>query len=87
MTVAYIGSTSHGTRDDAHVAHHNALADGVNTNETALAALNGGDGLISVIHAPPTTFVKPLMFDDTGSTGGLYAWSGSAYVKVGLATT
>ncbi len=37
--------------------------------------------------AAPTTFVTPLVFDHTATTGGLYAWTGSAYLKVGLATT
>ena len=42
---------------------------------------------VTVVHAAPTTYVSPLMFDDTATTGGLYAWTGSAYQKVGLATT
>lgn len=42
---------------------------------------------VTVVAAPPTTYVSPLMFDSTASTGGLYAWTGSAYQKVGLATT
>jgi hypothetical protein len=42
---------------------------------------------VTVVHAAPTTFVAPFMFDDTAGTGGLYAWTGSAYVRVGLATT
>jgi hypothetical protein len=50
-------------------------------------ASNAGVAYVTVIHAPPTVFVTALMFDDTASTGGLYAWTGSAYTKVGLATT
>lgn len=49
--------------------------------------IGAGTVWVTVIHAPPTTYVSPLMFDDTGTTGGLYAWTGSAYTKVGLATT
>lgn len=48
---------------------------------------NSGVSTVTVIHAAPTTYVTALMFDDTASTGGLYAWTGSAYTKVGLATT
>lgn len=36
---------------------------------------------------PGGTFTTPLYQDTTASTGGLYAWNGSAYVKVALATT
>jgi hypothetical protein len=42
---------------------------------------------LTVVHAAPTTWANYFMFDDTASTGGLYAWSGSAYVKIGLATS
>ncbi len=31
---------------------------------------------------PGASFVTPLVEDDTAVTGGLYAWNGSAYVKV-----
>jgi len=50
-------------------------------------AANSATAYVTVVHAAPTTFVTALMFDDTASTGGLYAWTGSAYTKVGLATT
>lgn len=33
--------------------------------------------------ANPTTYVTPLVLNHTAVTGGLYAWSGAAYVKVG----
>jgi hypothetical protein len=36
---------------------------------------------------PGATFTTLLYQDTTASTGGLYAWTGSAYVKVALATT
>ena len=36
---------------------------------------------------PSTTFIAPLVFNSTASTGGLYAWDGSAYQQVGLATS
>jgi hypothetical protein len=41
----------------------------------------------SAAPSPLTTFVTPLVFDDTATTGGLYAWTGTTYSKVGLATT
>lgn len=31
----------------------------------------------------PGAFASPLVYDDTAVTGGLYAWSGAAYSKVG----
>ena len=37
--------------------------------------------------APAGPFQTPLVFDSTASTGGLYAWDGSAYQQVGLATS
>lgn len=37
--------------------------------------------------APAGPFQTPLVFDSTATTGGLYAWDGSAYQKVGLATS
>lgn len=48
---------------------------------------NAATAYVTVIHTAPTDFVTSLMFDDTASTGGLYAWDGSAYVQVGLATS
>jgi hypothetical protein len=42
---------------------------------------------VTVTTSAPTTYVSPLVFDSTGTTGGLYAWDGAAYQKVGLATT
>lgn len=35
--------------------------------------------------APGSSYVAPLWFDSTASTGGLYCWTGSAYSKIGLA--
>jgi hypothetical protein len=42
---------------------------------------------VTVVSDAPTTYVTPLVFDDTMTTGGLYAWDGTAYVLVGAATT
>lgn len=42
---------------------------------------------VTVVAAPPTVFVTPLVFDNTADTGGLYCWNGTAYVQVGLATS
>ncbi len=72
------------SKDDVIGAKINEVVDAV----TALQAVTlASTHWVTVVHAPPTTFVTPLMFDDTGTTGGLYAWTGSAYQKVGLATT
>jgi hypothetical protein len=50
--------------------------------------LQGGSAFVTdQASAPTTTFITPLVFDHTGSTGGLYAWTGAAYLKIGLATT
>lgn len=38
---------------------------------------------VTDVAAPPTVFVTPLVFDHTAVTGGLYAWTGSAYLQVG----
>ena len=43
--------------------------------------------IVTVVTAPPSAYVGPLVFDTTATTGGLYAWTGSAYEKVGLATS
>lgn len=62
--------------------------DGTLTFKSATAQpIGSGTVWVTVIHAAPTTFVTPLMFDDTATTGGLYAWDGTAYQKVGLATS
>jgi hypothetical protein len=42
---------------------------------------------VTVVGAPPSGFVTPFVFDNTASTGGLYAWDGAAYVQVGPATS
>lgn len=54
-----------------------------------VVAINADPGatFLTVGSAAPTTFVTFLVFDDTATSGGLYAWDGSAYRKVGLATT
>lgn len=86
MTIAYFRGTNT-SKVSPLEAHLNEIVDQVNTGATTDASLVGGAGMCGVIHAAPTTFVKPFMFDDTGTTGGLYVWTGAAYVKVGLATT
>jgi hypothetical protein len=60
--------------------------------DVQLAALSslvqGGQAFVTdQASAPTTTFITPLVFDHTASTGGLYAWTGAAYLKIGLATT
>lgn len=36
---------------------------------------------------PGSDYTTPLIFDDSPSTGGLYAWNGSAYAKIAPATS
>lgn len=45
--------------------------------------------LCSVVHATPVGggYVSQFMFNDSATTGGLYAWTGIDYTKVGLATS
>ena len=45
--------------------------------------------LLTVAAASPVGggFVSALVFDATATTGGLYAWNGTDYTKVGLATS
>jgi hypothetical protein len=47
--------------------------------------LPAGGAYVTSGSAAPTTFTTPLVLDDTPTTGGLYAWDGSAYVQVGPA--
>lgn len=42
---------------------------------------------VTVQSSAPTTYLTPLVLDDTMTTGGLYAWDGSAYQQVGAALT
>lgn len=45
---------------------------------------SGSVGPVVVVQTgAPTDYLAPLVYDDTAVTGGLYAWNGSAYVKVG----
>ena len=48
----------------------------------------GGGVPLTVVHASPVGggLVTPFVFDDTATTGGLYVWSGSDYVRIGPAT-
>ncbi len=67
-----------------------ALVTYLTAKEALIPAGNPATAYVTSVLAPPnplTTFVTPLVFDATGSTGGLYAWTGTTYVKVGLATT
>jgi hypothetical protein len=43
----------------------------------------------SIVHTSPVggSFLTPLVFDDTPTTGGLYCWMTTDYVKVGPATS
>lgn len=46
--------------------------------------LPAGGVYVTEVAAPPTTFVSPIMVDTTASTGGTYAWDGTAYVQIAL---
>lgn len=51
-----------------------------------LAKMIGTFAYLLVQTGAPTTLTSPLVYDNTAVTGGLYAWSGVAYVKIaGLA--
>lgn len=54
---------------------------------TAVDANPGATMFSQAAGAPGGTLTTFLYFDTTASTGGLYAWDGTAYQKVGLATT
>ncbi len=65
---------------------HETLGSSITFTDAAVQP--GGDSaIVTDVAAPPSTFVTPLVFDHTGTTGGLYAWTGSAYIQVGLATS
>lgn len=51
------------------------------------SGLNYWSALCTVQNSAPTTYVTPLVFDNTASTGGLYVWAGSSYSKIGAATS
>jgi hypothetical protein len=51
-----------------------------------LAKMAGTFPYLLVQTGVPTVLTSPLVYDNTAVTGGLYAWSGVAYVKIaGLA--
>lgn len=33
--------------------------------------------------APASTYITPLVYDNTAVTGGLYGWTGTTYTKIG----
>lgn len=53
---------------------------GVNTTQLATTAFVGK--IVTTAAGAPSVFVSPLYYDSTAVTGGLYAWTGSAYLKV-----
>jgi hypothetical protein len=61
-----------------------AATGGITSTGTVDGELLGeGFDYVAVIHDPPdASFSRPLLYDDTAVTGGLYAWDGTAYVKV-----
>lgn len=42
---------------------------------------------LTVAAAAPTTYLTPIYYDSTAVTGGLYAWDGAAYQKIGNLVT
>lgn len=61
------------------------VVDGTDVIIDPAGDLTIGDGYLqlTVAAAVPTTYTTPLHLDTTAVSGGLYAWDGSAYVKVG----
>ncbi len=58
----------------------------VAANKITLAKMIGTFAYLLVQTGVPTTLTSPIVYDNTAVTGGLYVWSGVAYVKVaGLA--
>ncbi len=55
-------------------------------NKVTLAKMIGTFAYLKVQTGVPTVLTSPIVYDNTAVTGGVYAWSGSAYVKIaGLA--
>lgn len=76
VTYLTAAETAGGTQDTAIATLVAAVAHG--TAATTYLTVRTG--------APTTTFITPIVYDDTAVTGGLYVWAGSAYTKVaGLA--
>jgi hypothetical protein len=61
------------------------LTPGTNLTIDPAGDLTIGDGYLqlTVAAAVPTVYTTPLHYDSTAVTGGLYAWDGTAYQKVG----
>jgi hypothetical protein len=47
------------------------------------ASLGATIHYVTVQTGAPTVYQTPLVYDDTAVSGGLYAWTGAAYSKVG----
>ncbi len=51
--------------------------------KVTLAKMVGTFAYLLVQTGVPTTLTSPFVYDDTAVTGGLYGWTGTAYVKIG----
>jgi len=78
------GGTAGGT---GHFAGIGQILAGADSPDTSVGVMWLSEVLTSGSGAPGATFTSLLYFDTAATTGGLYAWNGSAYTKVGLATT
>lgn len=47
------------------------------------ANLSGQLVYVTVQTGVPSSYGTPLVYDNTPTTGGLYGWDGTAYVKIG----
>lgn len=50
--------------------------------KVTLAKMIGTFAYLLVQTGAPTVLTSPLVYDNTAVTGGLYGWSGVAYVKI-----
>lgn len=68
---------SGGNSEGVHIAGGTLITGALNP-----LSLGSTPHYVTVVHANPTTYVTPLMFDDTPVTGGLFAWNGAGYQLV-----
>ena len=60
-----------------------SAADGTRLDMAATAASNVRYLTVQT-GAPSTTWITPLVYDDTAVTGGLYSWTGTTYTKIAV---
>ena len=85
--MAFTPSTSHGIVSGAAASGDltgTYPSPTVGAAKITLAKMVGTFAYLLVQTGAPTTLTSPLVYDNTAVTGGLYGWSGTAYVKIAV---